>query len=190
MCGWLLSFLFSHLLWRKHLWILHLAIILHLIIASLNLYQNISTEVFPDFLKHIFKYSFQKHIMAKLISFQNFSTSTQNLSWSYFMVSPTMFSLPSYLSWDFITLYYTCLHCLPPLLNHGTICLDIPRAQYNDGHMLDLRLDSDIQQEHRLGFYILNLSSIWSTLDTMYISSANLNTLCYKCLITFQVFVL
>lgn len=114
MCGWLLSFfLFSHLLWRKHLWILHLAIILHLIIASLNLYQNISTEVFPDFLKHIFKYSFQKHIMAKLISFQNFSTSTQNLSWSYFMVSPTMFSLPSYLSCRF---HHTVLYlfALPP----------------------------------------------------------------------------
>ena len=56
--------------------------------------------------------------------------------------------------------------------------------------MHEPRLDSDVRQKRLLCAEVLNLNSVWSALDTIYTSSANLNTLYYKCLITFQVLIL
>ena len=118
----------------------YFAIILHLTTASLNLRQNIPTEVFPNFFKHILKSSFQKCIMAKLISFLNFShlhgASPDHISWFSLLCSHHLLSFPL-LEPSSHSVVLTYLHYLSPMLSHGTIHLGIPKAQPNDGHLLD-----------------------------------------------------
>lgn len=118
----------------------YFAIILHLTIASLNLHQNIPTEVFPNFFKHILKSSFQKCVMAKLISLQNFShlhrASPDHISWFSLLCSHHLLSFPL-LEPSSHCIVLTYLHSLSPMLSHGAIHLGIPRAQPNVEHLLD-----------------------------------------------------